>query len=65
MSLQTQNSPKKALITFEITLIPNVADDALNGGKAVSKIRSLVLIWQEAPDVSLVSLCFLNDQKSF
>lgn len=65
MSLQTQNSPKKALITFEITLIPNEAEDALNGVKAVSKTRSLVLIWQEAPDVSLVSLCFLNDQKSF
>lgn len=65
MSSQTQNGAKAALIAFEITLIPNEAKDALNGGEAVSKTRSLALIWKEAPDVPLVSLYFLKDQKSF
>ena len=61
MSSQTWNSTKKALITFEITLTPNEAKDALNEAKAVSKIRSPALLWQEAPDLPLVSLYFLND----
>lgn len=56
--------PENALIAFEITLVPNEAKDALNGGKAISKI-SLTLIWQEAPNAPLVSLYFLNDKKSF
>jgi len=44
--------------------MPNEAKDALNGGKTVSKLRNLALISQEAPEVPLVSVCFLNDQKS-
>ena len=44
--------------------MPNEAKDALNGGKTVSKLRNLTIILQEAPVVPLVSLRFLNDQKS-
>lgn len=48
-----------------MTLRPNEVKDALNGGKDVSKIRGLMLIWQEVPNVPLVSLYFLNNQKNF